>query len=78
VTRPAAKEVRMGKVQHKTFIGPLFDLNILKSWADTDAEVRRDAEKFINEIGTDRLVDVTERTDRDNRIVIVVWYRSEA
>jgi hypothetical protein len=67
----------MRRVLHKTFLGPSFDLRVTKSWPDIDEELRQQAEQFINEIGGDRLVDVTERTERDNRFVIVVWYWSE-
>jgi hypothetical protein len=62
---------------HKTFLGTTFDLRIMKSWSDIDEELRQEAEEFINEIGGERLVSVTERTERDNRFVIVVWYWSE-
>jgi hypothetical protein len=67
----------MRRVRHKAFLGPSFDLRITKSWPEVDEELRQEAEQFINEIGGDRLVDVTERTERDNRFVIVVWYWNE-
>ena len=67
----------MRRVRHKTFLGPAFDLRLTKSWPEVDEELRQQAEQFINEIGGDRLVDVTERTERDNRFVIVVWYWNE-
>jgi hypothetical protein len=67
----------MRRVLHKTFLGPSFDLRVMKSWPDIDEELRQEAEEFINEIGGERLVDVTERTERDSRFVIVVWYWSE-
>jgi hypothetical protein len=67
----------MRRVRHKTFLGLSFDLRLTKSWPEVDEELRQQAEQFINEIGSDRLVDVTERTERDNRFVIVVWYWNE-
>jgi hypothetical protein len=67
----------MRRVRRKTFLGPSFDLRVTKSWPDIDEELPQQAEQFINEIGGDRLVDVTERPERDNRVVIVVWYWSE-
>lgn len=67
----------MTVVRHKTFLGPSFDLRVLKPWPEIDEELRQQAELFINEVGPDRLVGVTERTERDSRSVIVVWYRSD-
>lgn len=67
----------MRKVRHKTFLAPVFDLRVLKPWPEIDEELRQQAEQFINELDPDRLVAITERTERDNRFVIVVWYWSE-
>ena len=65
----------MARVVHKTFISPPLDLRVFKPWPDIDEELRQEAEAFINEVGADRVLSVTERTTNENRFVIVVWYR---
>jgi hypothetical protein len=64
----------MGVIRHKTFIGPFFDLRVYKSWADIYEEVRVEAEEFMNGLGAERVLSVSESTPRD-QLVIVVWYR---
>jgi hypothetical protein len=67
----------MSGVKHRTFISAPFDLRILTPWPDIDEELRQEAEAFINQMGLDRIVTITERTTNENRFVIVVWYRAE-
>ena len=69
----------MAKVAHKTFLGPLADVRaIIKPWPDIDEELRQQAEGFINEVGPDRILWVTERTTNESRFAIVVWYREQS
>lgn len=65
----------MTRVTHKTFLSPVLDMRVFKPWADIDEELRQQAEAFVNEVGPDRVLWITERTTNENRFVIVVWYR---
>ena len=67
----------MARVAHRTFISPPLDLRIFKPRPDIDEELRQEAEAFVNEVGPDRVLWVTERTTNEYRFAIVVWYRAD-
>jgi len=58
----------MKKIRHKTFATP----NFLK-WES----VRDQAEAFINELGVENVVSVTESSSALGSSNVVVWYRAD-
>jgi hypothetical protein len=68
----------MAVIRHKTFVGPIYDLRVVfKSWAEIHEEVRAEAEAFMNQLGGERILAISESSPRD-QLVIAVWYRDDA
>jgi hypothetical protein len=63
----------MKKVRHKTFVGP-----IMYWWGSLNSnreKYRKQAEDFINGIGVENVLSVTEHATSRGPFSVVVWYR---
>jgi hypothetical protein len=63
----------MKRVRHKTFVGP----GIVARLHASRERIRANAEAFINEIGVDTVLSVTEHAMTLGPFSVVVWYRIE-
>jgi len=62
---------------HKTFVGPTMYWNF-RSLNENREVIREEAEAFINMIGAEKVVSVTEHAMSSGPFTVVVWYRVEA
>ncbi len=63
----------MKRIRHKTFVGPTV---YWRGSLNTNREkFRAQAEAFINEIGVENVVSVTEHAMTFGPFSVVVWYR---
>jgi len=61
-------------MRHKAFVGPTFYFNFRGLNANRE-KIREQAEDFINEIGSENVVSVTEHAMSWGPFSVVVWYR---
>jgi hypothetical protein len=63
----------MRKVIHKTFVPKALESLKLKSYASIAEDVRREAEAYIDQIGAEQVLSITENTLHDE-FAVVVWH----
>ena len=71
----------MKHIQHKTFVEskcyPIWCTNAHKGRERSRERIRQQAEAFINEIGADNVVSVTEHAPTLGPFSVVVWWHRE-
>jgi hypothetical protein len=63
----------MDKIIHKTFVPKALESLKLKSYGSIAEDVRREAEAYIDRIGADKVLTITENTLHDE-FAVVVWH----
>lgn len=63
-------------MRHKAFVGPIIYWNA-RSLIENRERIREQAQAFINDIGAERVVSVTEHAMTFGPFSVVVWYRAE-
>jgi len=64
----------MGTIKHRVFQAPRLEPSL--TMRDLQEKRRIEVEAFLNEVGADRVIGVTESGGTDD-FAIVVWYRDE-
>ena len=64
----------MGTIKHRVFQAPHLEPSL--TMRDLQEKRRVEAEAFLNEIGADRVISVTESGGTGD-FAVVVWYREE-
>ena len=59
-------------IRHQTFTTSMMDMSLTQH--KRNEEFRAEAEAFLNEIGRERIIAVTESAT-DSRVSVVVWYQ---
>lgn len=65
----------MMKIRHKTFVGPTIYWNWTWSLNENREKIREKAEAYINEIGVENVLSVTEHAMTLGPFSVVVWHR---
>jgi hypothetical protein len=69
----------MNAIRHSTFVEstvyPIWSWNATARRERKRESIRQRAEEFINEIGVDKVVSVTEHAPSFGPFSVVVWYR---
>jgi hypothetical protein len=63
----------MWKVTHKSFAPKSIEMLKLKSYESIADEVRREAEDYINQIGAENVLSITENTGHGG-FTVIVWH----
>ena len=63
----------MRRLTHKTFTSSALDMLKVKSYESIAEEVRQEAEAYIEQVGAEKVVSVTENAWQ-NRLAVVVWH----
>jgi hypothetical protein len=70
-------KARWRMICHRTFVDDSVLGGFFKLASTKEEEMRSEAEKFMNEVGAERVVEITEHMNLANEFVIVVWYRED-
>jgi hypothetical protein len=63
----------MRKVTHKSFVPKSIEMLKLKAYESIAEEIRREAEDYINQIGAENVLSITENTWHDG-FTVIVWH----